>query len=101
MEEEEEEKEEEESTKRKNNLGVGLMRGVTFITQKLIKTFAAPKVLRMPACLVEGGLARGQKSLKGEDVMGNGMLVYDIEGRGSAAAAFALNVSVDIGRAAL
>jgi len=51
------------------------MRGVTFITQKLIKTFAAPKVLRVPACLVvEGGLARGQKSLKSEDVMGNGML---------------------------
>jgi len=38
------------------------MRGVTFITQKLIKTFAALKVLRVAACLVvEGGLARGEK----------------------------------------
>jgi hypothetical protein len=38
------------------------MRDVTFITEKLIKTFAAPKVLGVPACLlVEGGEAKGQK----------------------------------------
>jgi hypothetical protein len=38
------------------------MRDVTFIIEKLIKTFAAPKVLKEPACLVvEGGLARGQE----------------------------------------
>jgi hypothetical protein len=60
--EEEQEKEEEEETKKKKNLEVGLMRDVTFITEKLIKTFAAPKVLRVPACLVvEGELARGQE----------------------------------------
>jgi hypothetical protein len=59
-------KREEEETKttkqKKKNLGVGLMRDVTFITEKLIKTFAAPKVLRVPANLVvEGGEAKGQK----------------------------------------
>jgi hypothetical protein len=60
-EEEENEKEEEKTTKN-NNLGVGLMRDVTFITLKLIKTFATPKVLTVPACLVvDSGLARGQK----------------------------------------
>jgi hypothetical protein len=53
MEEEEEEEEgEEEEEEMKKKLGMGLMRDVTFITEKLIKTFAAPKVLRVPLVLL-------------------------------------------------
>ena len=39
--------------------------------------------------------------MESEDVMGNGMLAQGKEGRSSEAAAVALNVSVNIGRAAL